>query len=393
MISVAELLELTLFDDFELISGADGLHNTIHSIAILEYESYQKNYDVFHSGDFILTSLFFAKDDPSLITDALLALMKKKVSGIAVKTMFFYELPKRVLAAAEKQKIPIFLFHKAYMEDLIISANELLTSKLQYLVFEEKITSLIETSPTAHLVHTVAREINYHFFPFVTAVYLVPRKADHRNAISGYFNRMTYKRYSSSRLPQQYSYVKFRQGMFLLLSFENTSSFSSISEALLDITCAQLQLMDLSFSDFYIGIADSFHSLSQLHIAISQALTANRICQLKQKEYYFFSDCNVYQLVTPLMQDDTFLESYQEKISLLEHYDRKYSSNLLSTLMTFVSCHGEIAATAAQIYQHPNTVRYRLKKISSLWSVEQDNLYPYAFLYMHIHELIQHTNI
>lgn len=393
MVSVAELLELTLFDDFELISGKDGLHNEINSIAILEYESYQKNYDVFSPGDFILTSLFFAKDDPELITEALLALMKRKVSGIAVKTMFFYELPKQVLRAAEKQNIPIFLFHKAYMEDLIISANELLKSKLQYLVFEEKVTSLIETAPTAHAVTAAAREINYHFLPFVTAVYLTPRKNSSRNAISGYFNRLAYKRYRSKEMPQQYSYVKFRQGMLLLLSFEENHAFASHPEDILDIVRLQLQLVDISFSDFYIGIADSTHPLSQLNVAISQSLTANRICQLRKNEYTFFSACGIYQLVTPLLFDASFLESYQQKISALERYDTKYTSNLLSTLETFVSCNGEIADTAKQIYQHPNTVRYRLKKISSLWSVDQENLYNYAFLYMHAYELFQHTNI
>lgn len=393
MVSVAELLELTLFDDFELVSGKDGLHNEINSIAILEYESYQKNYEVFSPGDFILTSLFFAKDNPQLITEALLALMQRQVSGIAVKTMFFYELPKQVLTAAEKQHIPIFLFHKAYMEDLIISANELLKSKLQYLVFEEKVTALIETSPTTYAVTSAAREINYHFLPFVTAVYLTPRKNSSRNAISSYFNRLTYKRYRSKAFPQQYSYVKFRQGMLLLLSFEDDFSFRTHPEDILEIVKTQLQLVDISFSDFYIGINDSLHPLSQLNVAISQSLTSNRICQLQKKDYLFFSECGIYQLITPLIFDASFLESYQEKISTLEHYDQKYTSNLLSTLATFVACNGEIAETANRIYQHPNTVRYRLKKISSLWSIDQENLYNYAFLYMHAYELLQHTNL
>lgn len=391
MVSVAELLELTLFDDFELVSGKNGLHNDVNTVAILEYESYQKNYDVFSPGDFILTSLFFAKDNPDLITEALLALMQKPVSAIAVKTMFFYELPQPVLDAAERLNIPIFFFHKAYMEDLIISANELLKSKLQYLIFEEKVTALIETSPTAHTVTAAAREINYHFLPYVTAVYLTPKKQSSRNSIANYFNRLNYKRYRSKTFPRQYSYVKYRQGMLLLLSFGESMSFSK--ETLLDIIEEQLALVDVSPADFFIGIADSLHPLAQLNLAISQALTANRICQLQKSGVLLFSESGIYRLVTPLLFDAAFLEDYQEKIAILLHYDEKYTSNLLQTLADFVSCNGEIAATAAKIYQHPNTVRYRLKKISSLWSIDQENLYNYAFLYMHAYELLTHTNI
>lgn len=393
MVSVAELLELTLFDDFELISGKNGLHNDVNTVAILEYESYQKNYDVFSPGDFILTSLFFAKDNPELITEALLALMQKPVSAIAVKTMFFYELPQAVLDAAERLDIPVFLFHKAYMEDLIISANELLKSKLQYLVFEEKVTALIETAPTAHAVTAAAREINYHFLPFVTAVYLTPKKQSSRNSIAGYFHRLNYKRYRSKTFPMQYSYVKYRQGMLLLLSFGESTPFAQNPEPLLTIIKEQLALVDVSPADFYIGVADSLHPLAQLNTAISQALTANRICQLRKNDVLLFSACGIDRLLTPLLFDASFLEDYQEKIALLKRYDEKYTSNLLATLATFVAANGEIADTASKIYQHPNTVRYRLKKISSLWSIDQENLYHYAFLYMHAYELLEHTNI
>ena len=382
MVSVAELLELTLFDDFTLVAGGLGLSNELNTVAILEYESFQKNYEVFSAGDFILTSLFFAKDDPSLITDALLSLMRLHVSGIAVKTMFYTSLPKEVLKAADRMHIPVFLFHKAYMEDLIISANELLKSKLQYLVFEEKVRALIDTSPSAHTVTETAHEINYHFLPNIISVYLTPRSLDGKNTISDYFHRLVYKRYRLRSLPNQYSYVKFHQGMLLLLSFEEVPS------DLVSIIQEQLKLVDLTASSFYIGIADGLHPLKELNLAITQSVTANLVCRLKEKNMVCYSACGIYQFLAPLLSDASICDICRTKMNALETYDAKYTSNLLPTLKTFVSCNGSIKETADVIYQHPNTVRYRLQKICSIWSVTTEDLYHYAFTYVHLYELM-----
>ena len=145
MISINELLNLKLFDDFKIIAGESGIKNKMTNVVILEYESIKSTYNVFSEGDFVLSSLFFAKDNPSLIEDALIKLMKRKVAGIAIKTVFFNDIPKSIKSLAETMHIPIFTFSNAYMEDLIICANELLKSKLLYNVFEEQIEKLINT--------------------------------------------------------------------------------------------------------------------------------------------------------------------------------------------------------------------------------------------------------
>lgn len=57
---------------------------------------------------------------------------------------------------------------------------------------------------------------------------------------------------------------------------------------------------------------------------------------------------------------------YREAIRVLQEYDAKYTSNLLETLQLYVEGHGEISAVAGQLYQHPNTIRYRLRKAKEL---------------------------
>ena len=77
MIHINELLDSTLFGNFKIIAGYSGINNSMTNIVILEYESFINSYEVFNAGDFVLSSLFFAKDNPHLIEEALLNLIKR----------------------------------------------------------------------------------------------------------------------------------------------------------------------------------------------------------------------------------------------------------------------------------------------------------------------------
>ena len=85
MIRVREALHLTSFQEFELQAGEGGLENEITNVTMLDYETDARDYSAFQRGDFILSSLYFAKNDESLILDAFRALAVKGISGFAIK--------------------------------------------------------------------------------------------------------------------------------------------------------------------------------------------------------------------------------------------------------------------------------------------------------------------
>ena len=195
MIHISELLNLTLFEDFNIIAGASGINNAMSNIVILEYESFTDSYEVFSCGDFVLSSLFFAKDNPSLIEEALLNLIKREVSGIAIKTVFFNDIPEKIKKIANRQGIPIFLFSNTYMEDLIICANELLQSKSHFIVYEEKIAKLLDNRNLIHNVSETITSINPYFYPNIITAFFTPKNITGSKAISYYFKRLLYNQY------------------------------------------------------------------------------------------------------------------------------------------------------------------------------------------------------
>ena len=96
------LLSLPTFREFRLIAGADGLQREVGNVDILEYEGFTQNYAVFSENDFVLTSLFFAKDDPARILPSVQQLHARGICALAVKTVFYDTLPDEVIAFCEK---------------------------------------------------------------------------------------------------------------------------------------------------------------------------------------------------------------------------------------------------------------------------------------------------
>ena len=56
--------------------------------------------------------------------------------------------------------------------------------------------------------------------------------------------------------------------------------------------------------------------------------------------------------------------------SLLFDYDAEHDADLGATAEAFAGAYGEVSRTAEALFQHPNTVRYRLKKIKEVLSVQ-----------------------
>lgn len=386
MIQIQELIQLTLFDDFVLAAGKTGLKREMESIVILEYESFQNNYEDFDEKDFVLTSLFFAKDDPKMIEEALLNLMRREVAGIAIKTVFYRELPEIVLKAAEQRGIPIFLFQNAYMEDLIISANELLKSKLQYLVLEEKVKMLLERRPMQRENETVAYEINPFFGKKLAAAYIRPKGSREGQTMAMNFNRLAYKRFQA-RGVQDYAYVKYRDGLFLIFTMEPEAADEK--KRLEEI----LRRIELRLEQYNIGLSGERRGKEELYILLEQALVANRVSQLTKRTLVSYERMGSYQFIAPLLGQLVWQQEYQNNIEVLQKYDSAHSSDLLQTLEYYVECHGEISKTAEELFQHPNTIRYRLKKAGSLIKCEESDFYIYVTMMIRLYQLKNYTKI
>jgi len=85
-----------------------------------------------------------------------------------------------------------------------------------------------------------------------------------------------------------------------------------------------------------------------------------------------FEDTGAYRLLLPAMSDDPaeLQRFYSETVEPLVAYDDQYETDLVQTLETFLDADGNVAGTAARLFTHRHTVRYRLERVRDLCGLD-----------------------
>ena len=102
-----------------------------------------------------------------------------------------------------------------------------------------------------------------------------------------------------------------------------------------------------------------------------------------------YGGLGIHRLLFPMSRDETLRAIAREAVGILKAYDEKYTSNLLDTCRAYIAHHGEISKTAAALYQHPNTIRYRLKKAESLLEpvIGKEDVYEQLYFLLRLYDL------
>jgi GAF domain-containing protein/sugar diacid utilization regulator len=79
-----------------------------------------------------------------------------------------------------------------------------------------------------------------------------------------------------------------------------------------------------------------------------------------------YDDLGPYKYLLRMSLDRSHRDVHREAVARLADYDRERSTFLLYTLEEFLRRHGNISATAAALYVHPNTLRQRLRRVMEI---------------------------
>jgi purine catabolism regulator len=128
---------------------------------------------------------------------------------------------------------------------------------------------------------------------------------------------------------------------------------------------------NLDFS-ITLSVSEPINMIGDIAKAYKQALRAKEI----GKKLYgkggtvFYEDLGIYNLISIQGSKEEILVN--SGLNKIYDYDKKKRGNLLETLEVFLDTNGSINKTAIKIYAHPNTVKYRLRKIKEI--IDEDIL-------------------
>lgn len=367
MITINEILNLTLFKNFKILTGKEYLLNTVTTAVILEYESSRINYAGYCYGYFVLVSYFFASTNPDLVNGSLRNLIQKHVSGIALKILPNEQLPLDIVRLAEENHVPILTFYDEFMEDLIICINESMKTRAQYIIHEEKLNMIMNEKKDADEVVRIAREINPEFKKKIISATLISREPSTNLQVHTYFDNLMYHSAKMAKA-SSYTFIKSGYNVILVCSFSEKEAEELHALAYIKDVLSQNGFVPDSF---FIGYDAQPAELCYLKESVYKSKIAAGICQFKKEDTLSYTYVGVYKYAVALIQNDIMRREILNKISILEDYDKKHEANLIKTLNSFVKNNGDYISTSKECFQHTNTIRYRVKKAGQLLDLEE----------------------
>lgn len=161
------------------------------------------------------------------------------------------------------------------------------------------------------------------------------------------------------------------QGNIITIIVSVPPKISSDAPALLhDAVAESIKKLEEIFDSniFKTGISKVCHKLSNLSRSYKEAMEALAIAKSFQNlgSVVPFEQLGVHRLLA-LVTDTKELKAFSDDfLSSLKKYDLDHDEDLMKTLHVYLIQNGNINKAAKELFVHPNTVLYRMKKIHSI---------------------------
>ncbi|MDM8534155.1 helix-turn-helix domain-containing protein, partial [Clostridiaceae bacterium HSG29] len=84
------------------------------------------------------------------------------------------------------------------------------------------------------------------------------------------------------------------------------------------------------------------------------------------KSVLCFDDIGIYQILIPMLNQPIQSFFYKEIIDKIITYDAQNNSELLATAIAYIHSDANIKLTSSILFQHENTIRFRIRKLKEV---------------------------
>lgn len=369
-VTIRDVMQLDIFHKMKLIAGDSGLDNLVTKVGILDYE-FTKRGGLYNPaghwvpGEFVLTSMSYARGDTSMLADAVKKLHAEKTSGIAIKNIYSLEIPVEVKRFANQHRYPVFIFtdNSLYFETVIISVHDFTSMLNNQDLMEHNVIKMLNNDYDDHTVIKMAQEIccamstKYSISYFIAKTPLQEKKF---NSILAADRKL---------LGRGNAIIRYGNGFFYIHSEQIDREPND------EMTCLK-EIADkaaLSLADFHIGVSETQYFIANFKKSLLQSYYAALHCYITGSGVSYYDNIGVYKLLLPYKDSAIYREYYERVIVPLIEYDAKNNAMLLDTVLLYEECKGNINDMAGKLYAHGNTVRYRIRKAAETIGLDEDS--------------------
>ncbi len=366
MIHIKELFRLQNIHRLRLIAGQDGLERTVTEAVLFEYDPSRVQLPDFYRGDLVVTTLAYARGDAKLVAHSLQALMNQGIAGLMVKTAYFSELPQAVITLANRLGTPVFLFDDTYIEEVILQVTDLIRGKRHFAGFEQDVDALMRGDLTEEQTRERARRID----PLGQSSYRIYAVSPKERMVT-LDDKLYALMETDADAAHRCTFIEWRRMMLALCREEDGLSAQEALTRFGDL----LTRAGVDRQSVVIGQSDLREARAQMGASLCEAVYAARAAKLCGKAELAAHELGLYAYLFPMSENPFVCDRCRRVLSSIREYDAQNHTNLEQTALVYVKENMEIAAAAKVLFQHPNTVRYRLSKIQRIIGMEDDPLF------------------
>jgi len=366
LIHIKELFRLQNIHRLRLIAGQDGLERTVTEAVLFEYDPSRVQLPDFYRGDLVVTTLAYARGDAKLVAHSLQALMNQGIAGLMVKTAYFSELPQAVITLANRLGTPVFLFDDTYIEEVILQVTDLIRGKRHFAGFEQDVDALMRGDLTEEQTRERARRID----PLGQSSYRIYAVSPKERMIT-LDDKLYALMETDADAAHRCMFIEWRRMMLALCREEDGLSAQEALMRFGDL----LTRAGVDRRSVVIGQSDLREARAQMGASLCEAVYAARAAKLCGKAELAAHELGLYAYLFPMSENPFVCDRCRRVLSAIREYDAQNHTNLEQTALVYVKENMEIAAAAKVLFQHPNTVRYRLSKIQRIIGMEDDPLF------------------
>ena len=365
MITIGDVTRMRAFDNIWLAAPCDyDPDREVMGAGTLDHEPFSGQYDLFSEGEIVFATLGYADLHPDVAEDALIQLVERNMAAIVIKPVVMKELPPRVAQASAQAGVPIFFYEGRFMERVIAELVNLLDDDAAEWERNHLIDSILAPSDEQAVRST--------FFTIAgvtgaTIQCLAMRAVTEDDASLRALQRVAeevLRTYGERWDDVERTFACRYRGMIL-----GFVSFKRPPLKAIAISDADLAKCIATAGPLVCGISQEV-PLGEGDIAVRQAAAALQTALEDGEDIVRWTTLRFDAFKTAAASDRLYSRSAELLRTMLFDYDCEHDAELGRTAEAFASCYGEVRTCAEALFQHPNTVRYRLKKIKEVLGMQ-----------------------
>lgn len=365
MITVADILALPAVHTWELLGGGSaGLQRKVWNVGIMDAAMGDDAYADYRPGEFILTNLGFARDDPALADESLRAMVSRDLAALAVRNTHGLPITEAAVAASDASGTPLIVYEGEYFEQIIFQGMKLLERDKVDSDIARLIDGLLQ-SRTAESIREVFYEAIKASGSTVQCAVLRPTGGDEASL----YAQIDALAAVATSIKKEWERVetanvfRYHDCAIVLVTYNRPPAAFSIQ------TESEFMQLLRPHGRLVGGISEEF-PLGEGDLAVREAFAALEGAKPGREPLVRWAGMGVTAFRRAAQSDRLISNTCDLYQQMLRDYDERHDSGLLATARAFAEACGDVRAAADALFQHPNTVRYRLHKLKAVLSME-----------------------